>query len=201
MRVHELHCASAQCDIFIDINQKQCANPYSSLIPPSTYCTYELNPCADIFVPQKNKMNVNCKIIAVIAISFILPILIIYKVYINGKHASTENSPQDIIRQLKLDNPHKIITGHLNINSVRNKFQGLRYLIEDNIDILLISETKLDDTFPDGQIFIDGFHAPYGEDRTKKGGGLLLYIREHIPCKKINVNFCPKIEAVIIEIN
>ena len=72
---------------------------------------------------------------------------------------------------------------------------------EDNIDILLISETKLDDTFPDGQFFIDGFHGPYREDRTNKGGGLLLYIREHIPCKKIHVNFCPKIEAVIIEIN
>ena len=34
------------------------------------------------------------------------------------------------IRQLKLDNPHKIIIGHMNINYVRNKFQGLRYLIE-----------------------------------------------------------------------
>ena len=178
-------------DIFIDINQKQCANSYSSLIPP--YCTYELNPCADIFVPHKSKMNVNCKIIAVIAISFILSILIIYTIYINGKHDSTENSPQDIIRQLKLDNHHKIVIGHLNINCVRNKFQGLRYLIEENIDILLLSETKLDDTFPDGQFFIDGFHAPYREDRTKKGGGLLLYIREHIPCKKINVNFVQRL--------
>ena len=81
-------------DIFIDINQKQYANSYSSVIPPSAYCTYELNPCADIFVPHKSKMNVNCKIIAVIAISFILSILIIYTIYINGKHDSTENSPQ-----------------------------------------------------------------------------------------------------------
>ena len=49
--------------------------------------------------------------------------------------------------------------------------------------------------------FINGYHAPYKEDRTYKGGGLLLYIREHIPCKRINDNFCPNIEAVIIEIN
>ena len=121
-------------------------------------------------------MNVNCKIIVVIAIAFILSILIIYTIYINGKHDSTENSPQDIIRQLKLDNPHKIIIGHLNINSVRNKFQGERYLIEDNIDILLIPETKLDDIFPDGQFFIDGFHAKIVQ---KRGWFASLYPRAY----------------------
>ena len=34
-----------------------------------------------------------------------------------------------------------------------------------------------------------------------KGGGLLLYVREHIPSRKIVSNICSDIEAIIIEIN
>ena len=30
--------------------------------------------------------------------------------------------------------------GHLNINSVRNKFEALTYIIDNNIDLLLISK-------------------------------------------------------------
>ena len=35
---------------------------------------------------------------------------------------TTQKNPIDSIRKLKLSNPHKIILGHLNINSLRNKF-------------------------------------------------------------------------------
>ena len=76
-------------DTFMDINQKQCSSSYSSLIPSPSYCTYyELNPCA-MFVPRKSKINVNCKIITSIAISFILSIFIIYTIYVNSKYYST----------------------------------------------------------------------------------------------------------------
>ena len=44
----------------------------------------------------------------------------------------------------------KLIIAHLNINSLRNKFDFLSCIIEENVDILLISETKLDDSFPSG---------------------------------------------------
>ena len=67
--------------------------------------------------------------------------------------------------------------------------------------IFLISETKLNDTFPESQFLLDGFHPPYRKDRTDKGGGLLLYVREYIPCREIIVEFLPIIEAIVIEIN
>ena len=41
--------------------------------------------------------------------------------------------------------PEKTNVGHLTINSIRNKFDALSFIIGINIDILLISETKLDD--------------------------------------------------------
>ena len=109
-------------------------------------------------------------------------------------------SPKDILKKMKLTNANKIIIGHLNINSIRNKIEDLKYLIAENIDILLISETKLNNTFPESQFLISGFQPPYWEDRNEKGGGLLLYVREHIPSKKLNINFYPKIEAFAIEI-
>ena len=48
---------------------------------------------------------------------------------------------------------------------------------------------------------INRFHVPYRLDRTDKGGGIMLFVREHIPSRNINVVFSPKIEAIVIEIN
>ena len=48
---------------------------------------------------------------------------------------------------MKIQCPEKIIVRHLNINSIRNKFDALYFIIDTNIDILLISEAKLDDSF------------------------------------------------------
>ena len=42
--------------------------------------------------------------------------------------------------------------------------------INNNLDILMISETKTDDTFPDSQFLIKGFSVPYRLDHTAKGG-------------------------------
>ena len=38
--------------------------------------------------------------------------------------------------------------GHLNINSVRNKFDALSLIFENNVNILMISKAKLDNSFP-----------------------------------------------------
>ena len=40
---------------------------------------------------------------------------------------------------------------YLNINSIRNKFGDLNKIIDGNIDILCIAETKLDESFPNNQ--------------------------------------------------
>ena len=51
------------------------------------------------------------------------------------------------------------------------KFECLKSIIDSNIDLLLISETKLNDSFPNSQFLMSGFHPPYREDRTDRGGG------------------------------
>ena len=63
------------------------------------------------------------------------------------------------LQTIRKDNLNKLIFAHLNINSVRNKFDSLADIIKDNIDTLMISESKVDSSFPDGQFFLDGFEA------------------------------------------
>ena len=48
-----------------------------------------------------------------------------------------------IVLSATIQCPEKIPVGHLNIDSIRNKFDALPFIIDTNIDILLISETKL----------------------------------------------------------
>ena len=75
-------------------------------------------------------------------------------------------------------------------------------VIKGKVDILLISGTKIDETFLPSQFHIPGFSSPYRLDRTKNGGGNLIYIRENVPSKNINIKkFRLDIECIFIEIN
>ena len=54
---------------------------------------------------------------------------------------------------------------------------------------LMMSETKLDDSFLEGHILIDGFHSPFQFDRNKNRGETMLYVREDIPAKLLSHDF------------
>ena len=55
----------------------------------------------------------------------------------------------------------------------------------------MVSETKLDESFPIGQFIIDVFGVPYRVDRNGLGGGLLLFVREDIPSKLLSAENSP----------
>ena len=57
------------------------------------------------------------------------------------------------LKSLRIRNLNKLVVGHLNIESIRNKFNFLAHQVKGNIDILMISETKLDQSFPPSQFF------------------------------------------------
>ena len=48
--------------------------------------------------------------------------------------------------------------------------------IKGSIDVLLVSETKIDDSFPNGNFLVDGFSTPYKLDRNSNGGGVMLFV-------------------------
>ena len=105
------------------------------------------------------------------------------------------------LQNLRKKNPNRIIISHLNINSIRNKIEMISDIIIGNIDIMLFSETKIDESFPSSQFFISGLSPPFRSDRSIYGGGLLLYVRKDIPAKLLSCSYCSKIECLPIEVN
>ena len=85
----------------------------------------------------------------------------------------------------EIKNPSILIIAQLNISSLRNKFDSLVQMLCNNLDILFISYTKIDSSFPTGQFQIESY-------RTCRlyidanGGDLLLYIRENIPSTRLD---------------
>ena len=69
----------------------------------------------------------------------------------------------------------------------------------DHFNIFLISESKLDASFPKNQFKINGYKC-FRRDRNKYGGGLMFYFNEGVPCKVLaNQTISPNVEMMAIE--
>ena len=73
-----------------------------------------------------------------------------------------------------------------------------------HIDILALTETNIEDTFPTVQFIVNGFSEPYRLDRNRNvgGGGGMIYIREDIPSKQLDKHVFPyDMEGLFVELN
>ena len=70
-----------------------------------------------------------------------------------------------------------MIIGHLNVNFFAMKLDAIKTIIPGNVDIMVFSETKLDDSHPIAQILIEGFAKPFRLDGNAYGGGALICVR------------------------
>ena len=57
-------------------------------------------------------------------------------------------------KYVRNENQYRVIIGHININSIRNKFESLVKYVSNNLDILMVLETKINDTFPESQFLM-----------------------------------------------
>ena len=65
---------------------------------------------------------------------------------------------------------------------------------------MLVSETKIDDSFSIGNFLKDGFSTPYRLDANFNGSGLMLSVREDIPSTLVEAETRP-VEGFYIELN
>ena len=113
-----------------------------------------------------------------------------------------EDNFKDTLKKLRIKNLNRVIISQININSIRNKIELLSEVVLGNIDILMVSETKTDMSFPTSQFVIQGFAAPFRLDRTNTDGGILVYVRNDIPSKLLNISYVsPDTECLAIEMN
>ena len=101
----------------------------------------------------------------------------------NNTNSKLESSCIINISKIRSDDIDNVIIDTLNTNFLSSKFDDLKVLISGLLDILIIKETKLDDTYPISQPHIDGYSMSHRRDRDRNGGGVIIYVRKDIPSK------------------
>ena len=103
-----------------------------------------------------------------------------------------------VLKKTRIENINNVIIGSFNINSVPPKIDGLKALVTRMLDILIITEKKLHNTFPVSRFDIDGYSKPYRLDRNTNGDGIIIYVREDIPNRMLTkYNFPDNIEGLL----
>ena len=116
---------------------------------------------------------------------------------LNLSEVNSEDVSFKSLKDIRIKNLNRIVLAHLNINSLRNKFDLLADQIKGNVDVLAILETKLDDSL---HAAIPSYASPFRLDRNQNGGGILVFVREDIPVKFLSSEEKP-IAAFFFELN
>ena len=58
---------------------------------------------------------------------------------------------------VKVENFDNIIVGNPNINSIASRFDGFKLMVSGLFDVIIVTETKLDDSFPEAQAGLSDF--------------------------------------------
>ena len=76
--------------------------------------------------------------------------------------------------------------GYLNINSRPNKIidlrEGLKHI---SLDYYVLSETKLDNSFPCAHFQISDYQKRARTDLNKYGGGLIEFVKKELICNRL----------------
>ena len=106
------------------------------------------------------------------------------------KNLSNIESDVSGLIKLRKDYINNPSIGYLNTNSLSEKITYLREIcLKTSIDILCVDETKLDSSYPNAQFHIDGYQfPPFRKDRNNFGGGKMVYIRDGIIAKRLEIS-------------
>ena len=107
-----------------------------------------------------------------------------------------------MLNDLRSNSPSNLHFCYLNIYSVRNKFTDFKEIINGNVDLMSIAETKIDASFPSAQFGFEGYHSPYRLDLNNRSGGILVYVKSSVSSRRLSCeNLCDSIQAAPFEIN
>jgi hypothetical protein len=82
---------------------------------------------------------------------------------------------------IRTQNVNNVIISHLNVNSLGSKIDEIKELQRKcKLDVLVLSETKLDGSYKQEVLDIDGFCC-IRKDKRSNSGGLVVYISKDIP--------------------
>jgi hypothetical protein len=89
---------------------------------------------------------------------------------------------------------------HINCRSLLPKLDEISYIMNSaNVNVLCLTETWLDDTVCDSDIFIDGYTL-FRNDRGGRGGGVAIYVQNNVKFLDRSITLQNEIEAVFVEV-
>ena len=94
-------------------------------------------------------------------------------------------------------NNRNITISHVNINSITSRCrldELSHFAFLNDIDILCLTETKLDETIHPSLFTLDDYHSPLTKHRNRNGGGVAIYIRNNLAVKRL-----PNLETTGVE--
>ena len=105
------------------------------------------------------------------------------------------------MKNVRLKNPKNIFFSYRNVNSFRNKFKNMSSLISENVDTLIIAETKLDSSFSVAHFLIQGIQHPFRLDINRQSGSLVT-VKGSIPARVLTSFSTPgDTQIIVFEIN
>ena len=119
---------------------------------------------------------------------------------IDGQYLNPLKKETDCFTGLKSFNFKNIINlimGHLNINSLKNKFEPIKWIISPNFDIFLVLETTLDEFFANNKFSITRYRM-FRQDKNCFDIGLCIYVKENIGSKQLSLHLEKETEAIYL---
>ena len=105
---------------------------------------------------------------------------------------------EDIFKTLR--SVSGITIAHLNVCSLLKNIEEIRSILnETKLSIFTLSETRLDNTVPDGEVDIDCYRI-VRRDRNRNGGGVITYIHESLNYFVLQELLVDGLESICIEV-
>ena len=92
-----------------------------------------------------------------------------------------------------------ITISHVNINSITSRCrldELSHFSFLNDINILCLTETKLDETVHPSLFTLDNYHSPLTKHRNRNGGGVAIYVRNNLAVKRLPHLETPGVEWV-----
>ncbi len=123
-------------------------------------------------------------------------------------HEAISYENTEVVQDYKFDIPASwnkgIVVAHVNINSIRNKFEEVKCLLNCNkCSFISFTESKLDgDRDTDSQFMVNGYTMIRQDRKENQGGGIIAYINGNYKYEVIEINFNLPMnsEALIVKI-
>ena len=95
------------------------------------------------------------------------------------KENLSEEADLQQLQKNRLKHRKKSLIGYLNINSLRIKIADLRVIVKTLfLYYLIVTETKIDESFSASQFNVEGYEIRGRRDRDKYGGDLIEYVKD-----------------------